>query len=138
MLQADVLALGVFTDDDQVQAGPMGGHAGKILDRAKVGEELELLAQGNVDALEAAADGCGDRALESDLVTLDGIAERGRNIFAVDFEGLSAGGKALPAEFDAGGFKDADDGLRNFGTDAVAGNKSYFVSLLVRHCFLSS
>jgi hypothetical protein len=109
----------------------MRRHAGQILDGAEVGEELELLAQGDVDAFESAADGSGDGPLERDLVALDGFVERGGNVFAVNFESLGAGGVALPLEFDAGGFKDADYGLRDFRADAVAGDESYFVRLIL-------
>ena len=66
---------------------------------------------------------------ERDLVALDRFVEGGGNVFAEDFEGLGAGGEALPLPLDAGGFEDADDGLRDFGADAVAGNEGDFVSL---------
>ena len=102
-------------------------EAGKILDGAEVGEEVELFAQGDVDALEAATDGRGDGPFKGDAVALDGFVERGGNVFAVNLEGFSAGGVALPVEFDAGGFKDADDGVGDFGADAVAGDEGDFV-----------
>ena len=129
MLEADVFALGVFADDDEVDAGPVCGEAGKILDGAEVGEEVELFAQGDVDAFEAAADGGGDGALERDAVALDGFVEGGGDVLAVDLEGFGAGGEALPLEFDAGGFEDADDGVRDFRADAVAGDQGDFVGL---------
>ena len=78
---------------------------------------------------------------ERDLVALDGFVERGGDVFAEDFEGLGAGGEALPLEFDAGGFEDADDGLRDFGADAVAGDEGYFVgssSLCIARSFSAS
>ncbi len=62
-----------------------------------------------------------------DLVALDGVVEVGGNVLAEDLEGLGAGGEALPLPLDAGGFKDADDGLRDFGADAIAGNEGNFV-----------
>ena len=127
VLQADVLALGVFAHDDQVHAGPMRFQAGKILDGPEVGEEIEFFAQGDVDALEAAADGRGDRALQRDFVALDRFVKRGGDVFAEDFEGLGAGGKALPLPLDAGSFEDANDGLGDFRADAVAGNERDFV-----------
>ena len=65
--------------------------------------------------------------LSATLVALDGFVERGGNVLAVDLEGFGAGGEALPLELDAGGFEDADDGLRDFGADAVAGDQGYFV-----------
>ena len=86
VLQADVLALGVFAHDDQVDAGPFGFEAGEILDGAEVGEEVELLAQGDVDALEAASDGRGDRPLEGDLVALNGLVEMRRECIRRRFQ----------------------------------------------------
>ena len=56
MFQADVKALGVLADDDQVHAGVARFDARQILDGPEVGEEVELLAQGDIDAREAAAD----------------------------------------------------------------------------------
>ena len=68
VLQADVLAFSVFADDDEIDAGQFGFESGKILDGAEVGEEVEFLAQGDVDAFESAADGGGDGAFECDLL----------------------------------------------------------------------
>src|SRR6266568_167901 len=127
MLQSDVFSFGVFADDDEVDTGPFGFEAGKILDGAKVGEEVELLAEGDVDAFEATANGGGDGALERDLIAFDGLAEIRGDVFAEDFKGFGAGGEALPLPLDAGGFEDADDGVRDFGADAVAGDQGYFV-----------
>ena len=129
VLQAHVFALGVFAHDDQVHAGPFRFETGKILDGAEVGEEVELLAQRDVDALEAAADGRRDRPLQRHAVALDGFVERGGNVFAENLEGLGAGGEALPLKLDAGGFKNANHGLRDFGADAVAGDQRNFVCL---------
>ena len=96
VLQTDVFALSVFADDDQVDAGPMRFQAGKILDGAEVGEEVELFAQRDVDALEAAANGRGDGTFERDLVALDGFVERGGNVFAVRFRRLRRRRRAAP------------------------------------------
>ena len=59
--------------------------------------------------------------------------EVGGNVFAVDLEGFGAGGEALPLPLDAGGFEDANDGLRDFRADAVAGNQRNFVFFRFRH-----
>ena len=125
----DVFALRVFAHDDQVDAGPLRFQAGKILDGPEVGEEVEFLAQRDVDALEAASDRRGDRPFERHFVALNGFVERRGNVLAEDLEGFGAGGVALPIEVDAGGFKDADDGLRDFGADAVAGDQRDLVGL---------
>ena len=127
VFEADVLTFSVFADDDEVDAGPMGCQAGQILDGAKVGEEVEFFAEGYVDAFESTANGCGDGAFQRDLVALDGLVERGGNVLAVDLEGLSSCGVAFPFELDACGFENANDLLRDFGSDAVAGNECDFV-----------
>ncbi len=58
-------------------------------------------------------------------VPIDGLEERGGKVVAEDLEGLGAGGEALPCEGNAGGFKDAEDGLGYFRADAVAGNQGH-------------
>ena len=127
VLQAHVLALGVFAHDNQVHARPMRFQPGQILDGPEVGKQLELLAQGNVDALEAAADGRRDRPLQRHAVALDGFVERGGNVLAEYLECLGAGGKALPLKLHAGGLENANHRLRYLRPDAVAWNQRYFV-----------
>ena len=56
MLDAGIQALGIFADDDQVDAGIARRNVGQIANGAEVGVELELLAQRDVDAGKAAAD----------------------------------------------------------------------------------
>src|SRR6185437_11906677 len=75
MLQADVFAFSVFADDDQVHAGPMRVQAGKQLDGTEVREQVEFFAQGDVDALESATDGGGDRSFQRYLVLFDRVVE---------------------------------------------------------------
>jgi len=53
--------------------------------------------------------------LQRHTVALDRLIERNGNVFAMNLEGLGAGGEALPIEFDAGGFENADGHVRNFG-----------------------
>ena len=43
--------------------------------------------------------------------------------------------KRSHSHFDAGGFENADDGLRHFRADAVAGDQCNFVRLCFRHAF---
>ncbi len=104
VLQANVFAFGVFAHDDEVDVGELGFESWQILDRSEVCEEVELFAQRDVDALEAAADGRGYRPLECDLIVLDGLVERGGDVLAEDFKGFGSGSVALPLELDAGGF----------------------------------
>ena len=88
----------------------------------KLAKSSKALAEFDVDAGEAAADGRGHGALQSDAGALDGFAEFFGNVFLVLFKGFGAGGETFPFEFDAGGFEHANRGLDDFGADAVAGD----------------
>src|SRR5208282_47766 len=99
----------------------------EVADGPEVGEELKALAQFDVDAGEAAADGRGHGTLQSDAGALDGFAEFFGNVFVVLLKGFGAGGEAFPFEFDAGGFNHANGGLDDFGADTVAGDEGYFM-----------
>ena len=70
-----------------------------------------------------------------DLVGFDGFGQVGGDVFSEDLEGFGTGREALPLPLDAGSFEDADNGLRNFGADAVARDQGYFVSFGLSHCF---
>jgi hypothetical protein len=67
------------------------------------------------------------RALQSDSRALDRLGEFFRDVFLVFFEGLGTGGKSLPFELHAGRFQDANGGVRNFRTNAVARDESNFM-----------
>ncbi len=99
----------------------------QVADGPEVGEEFEALAQFDVDAGEAAANGRSHRALQPDAGALDRLGEFFRNVFVVFLKGFSARGEGLPFELDAGGFENANRGLDDFGTNAVAGDESYFM-----------
>src|SRR5271169_426020 len=122
VFDAGVKAFGVFAHDDQVHARVARGNVREVADGPEVGEELETLAQLDVDAGETAADGRGYGALQSDAGAFDGFAEFFGNVFVVFLEGFGAGGEAFPFEFDAGGFNHANRGLDDFGADTVTGN----------------
>ena len=121
VLQPRVLALGVLTDDAQVDVLVARVVAGDVLDEADGGVDVELLAEGDVERLVAGAcDGRVQDALETELVAL----ERG-NGFAEELLGV------LVARLDTGhvdllplnghivGLEDLLDRLGHFGTDAV-------------------
>src|SRR5208282_2921132 len=127
VFDAGIQSLGVFADNDQVHARVAGGNVREVADGPEVGEELKALAQFDVDAGEAAADGRGHGTLQSDAGALDGFAEFFGNVFVVLLKGFGAGGEAFPFEFDAGGFNHANGGLDDFGADTVAGDEGYFV-----------
>ena len=83
VLEAGVKALRVFANDDEVDAGIPGRNMGQVLDRTEVGVELELLAQGNVDTGEAAADRRGHWPFQSDPRAFDGVDQFLGNVFVV-------------------------------------------------------
>ena len=137
MLDAGIQALGIFPDDDEIDAGIAGRNMGKVLNRTEVGVELELLAQGNVDTGKASADGRGHRPLQSDPGAFDGLDQFLGNIFVVLGERLGPYLKDFPIELHPGGFQNAHRGLRDFGADAVAGNECDFVSHIDRACVVA-
>ena len=91
-----------------------------------------MLAQGHVDAAEARANRCGDGALDGNLGLGDRIEHMlgQRRVKLVHDAG--AGLLDVPVDLDTGGLDHAAHGLRNLGTDTVAGNQDY----IVRHNLL--
>ena len=78
MLQAAVLSLRVLAHCDQVHVVVPGLVAGQAQARSDVGEQLQLLAQGEVQGSEALANGSGHRALCGVWTLLDGRGGEGR------------------------------------------------------------
>ena len=75
-LDAGVDVFGVLAERDHVHLGGVldrGGDAVEVVGRADVRVEVELLAEGDVEAPEAAADGRRERPLDGDVVVLDGL-----------------------------------------------------------------
>ncbi len=103
------------------------GTARQIADGPEVGEQLELLAQRDVDAGEAAADRRRHRAFQPDVRALNGFGQLFWDVLVVFLEGFGAGGIALPLELDAGGFQNANCGVHDLGADTIAGNQRNFV-----------
>src|SRR5207302_4229329 len=128
MLDAGIQTFGILAHDDQVDIGIACRNVRQIPDRAKVGVELEHFAEFDVDAGEPAADRSRHRTLQSNVRALDGGDEFLRNVLVVLLVGLSAGFEALRIKFDAGSFKNANCGVGDFGSDAIAGDERYFVS----------
>src|ERR1019366_792380 len=127
VFDAGVKSFGIFAHHDQVHARVAGGNVREVANGPEVGEEFEALAQLDVDAGEAAADGRGHGTLQSDAGALNGFAEFFGNVLVVLLKGFGAGGEAFPFEFDAGGFEHANRGLNDFGADSVARDEGYFV-----------
>ena len=129
VLDAGVEVFGVLAENHHVDfdVGEARGDAGQRVHRAHVGVEIEALAQGDVDAGEAASDGRGDGAFEADAGAVEAIEDAFRERLAgLENEcGVELGD--FPIDGDAGGIDGAARGLRDFGTDTIAGNKSYEV-----------
>lgn len=126
VLEARVLTLGVLTDDAQIDILVAGLVAGDVLDQADAGVDVELLSQGNVEALVAgSADGGVEDTLEAELVALergDAVAEGILGAAsALDLETRDV--DLLPLDGDVVGLEDGLDRLGHLGTDAVAGDE---------------
>ena len=96
-----------------------------------------MLAEFNVDAGKTAADGRGHRTLQAHTGALDRVDQLLGNVFPVFFKSLGAGFVGLPFELDAGSFENAHRRPRHFGSDAIAGDESYFIRRL-SHCEIES
>lgn len=129
VLEARVLALGVLTDDAQVDVLVAGLVAGDVLDEGDGGVNVELLAHGDVEALVAgAADGGVQDALEAELVALERLDRLAEG-------GLGAAGALvdaghvdlLPLDGDVVGLEERLDRLGDLGTDTVTGDQRHRV-----------
>lgn len=121
VLEARVLALGVLTDDAEVDVLVAGLVAGDVLDQDNGGVDVELLTEGDVEGLVAGAlDGSVQDTLQTELVTLergDGLAEELLGVLAAV---LHAGDvDLLPLNGDIVGLEDGLDRLGNLSTDTV-------------------
>lgn len=119
VLDAGVLALGVLTDEDGVDVVVGGLVSLDALAGTHVGEEVEGPSEGEVERDVTLADGRGERALEGDVVALDGVDGLvGDDGLAV----LEGGGDVdrLPLDGHVGGGVDVLDGLRDLRSNAVA------------------
>lgn len=125
VLEARVLALGVLTDDAQVNILVAGLVAGNVLYQADAGVDVELLAHGDVEALvTGAADGSVKDTLETELVA----AERGDTLAESVLSALTtilntSDVDLLPLNGDVVRLEDGLDGLGNLGTDTVSGDE---------------
>ena len=91
--------------------------------------ELEFTAQGDVDRAETGADRGGDRALDGDLVALDGLEGLGRQRGAGGLHDVDACLLHVPVEGRTGGrggrLQDAAGGLGQLGPGAVTGDEGH-------------
>lgn len=129
VLQARVLALGVLTDDAQVDVLVARLVAGDVLDQRDAGVNVQLLAHSHVEALVAgAADGRVQDALEAQLVALergDALAEGllGPQRALLDTGDLDL----LPLDGHVVGLEDGLDRLGNLSTDTITGDQRHRV-----------
>lgn len=121
VLKAGVLALGVLTDDGEVDVLVAGLVAGDVLDQDDRGVDVELLTEGDVEGLVAGAvDGGVEDALKTDLVALqggDGFAEK---LLGVLCSGLETGNiNLLPLNGNVVGLEDGLDGLCDLCSNTI-------------------
>ena len=126
VLETRVLTLSVLSDDAQIDILVAGLVAGDVLDQADAGVDVELLSQGDVEALVAgAADGSVQDTLEAELVALERRDTVAESILgaasALDLETRNL--DLLPLDGDVVGLEDSLDGLGNLSTDTVAGDE---------------
>lgn len=120
VLDAGVLALGVLADEDGVDVVVGGLVSLDALAGTHVGEQVEGPSEGQVERDVALADGRGERALEGDIVALDGVdGLLGNDGLAL---GVEAGGDVdrLPLDGHVGGRVDVLDRLCDLRANAVA------------------
>jgi len=128
VLEARVLALGVLTDDAEVDVLVAGLVAGDVLDQDNGGVDVEFLAEGDVERLVAGAlDGSVKDTLETQLVALqrgDRLAEELLRVLAAL---LHAGDvDLLPLDRHIVGLEDGLDRLGNLSTDTVTCDREPF------------
>ena len=103
-------------------------HIGQIDNRAKVGKQLELLSELDVDAGKAAADRGRERPFERDAGALNRVEQALGDVLVVLLIGVGAGCERFPFELDSGRLQDANGSAGHFRSNAIAGNQSDFVS----------
>lgn len=128
VLETAVFALGVLTDNAEVDILVAGLEAGDVLDQGDRGVDVELLTESDVEGgVTRPADGSVEDTLQAELVASergDGLSEcvlgaaGGRRIVQAGYLDL------LPRDWHIVGLEDGLDGLGNFGTYTVTGNES--------------
>ena len=125
MLQSRVLALGVLTDDAQIDVLVARGVARNILDKHNARIDIEFLPQRDIEALVSAAlKRRVQDTLQPELIPLqagNGLAEQ---LLGVLVARLDAGDvHLLPLDGHVVRLEDGLDGLRHLGTDAITGDE---------------
>ena len=130
MLEAGVFALGILPNDDDIDVIVTGGEALEIKAVDEGSVEIEVLAELDVEGVNAAAGGGLEAALEADLVLADGVDDLGGDALhvAVDvvFLEVDGGVHGVHDLLDGAGDEGADSVTRNEGDgtgSAVAGTR---------------
>src|SRR5690606_33912199 len=123
VLDAGVEALGVLAVEDEVEPAEGGVRVGEGLGRAHVRVEVEVLAEPDVGAAEAAADGRRERALQREARPRDGVENGRRERVAGGLEGRHPRHLLVPLERDAGRLEHAPRRADDLGADPVAGDE---------------
>src|SRR5258708_7784424 len=124
-LDAGVDVLGVLAHDHEVEVVAQVARALVSLDRAHERIQVELLAQGHVDASEPGTDWRRDRSFDRDFVLANGGKHRLRERGAEFLDGGLARLVHIPIELDAGGFEHAHGRVADFRPDPVTRNEGY-------------
>lgn len=125
VLETGVLALGVLTDDAEVDVLVTGLVAGDVLDEDDGSVDVELLTEGDVERLVAGTlDGGVEDTLETELVALERGDRLSEELLGVLVTGLDTGDiDLLPLDGDVVGLEDLLDGLGDFGTNTITGDQ---------------
>src|SRR5829696_6792713 len=113
----------VLADHHQVDVLVPGADPRVALARPQAGVQVQLLAQGHVDAAEPGADGRGQRPLDRHPVAADGVEHLLGQGRAVTVDDLGPGLLDVPVELDAGALQDPAGRLRQLWSDPVAGDE---------------
>jgi hypothetical protein len=121
VLETRVLALGVLTDDAEVDVLVARLVAGDVLEEDNGGVDVELLAEGDVEgAVAGALDGRVEDTLETELVALEGRNRLAEELLRVDAARLDTGDvDLLPLNRHVVRLEDLLDRLGDLSTDTV-------------------
>jgi hypothetical protein len=121
VLETRVLALGVLTDDAEVDVLVARLVAGDVLEQDDGGVDVELLAEGDVEgAVTRALDGRVEDTLETELVALEGSNRLAEELLGVDATSLDTRDvDLLPLNGDIVCLEDLLDRLGDLSTDTV-------------------
>ena len=123
VLDAGIEALRVLADHHQIDAAVSRLDAGEAPCRSHVRVEIELLAQRDVRAAIALADGRRERTFQRKLVAPDRLQRLRGNRRAVGGHGPSPGRRAFPLQLRARGLDHLDRGVDHLRSDPVAGDQ---------------